>query len=149
MRLGEYLDIDLVIPELASASKAEALREIVAAVGNKYPSLDTEEAHRVLMDRESLGSTGIGDGIAIPHGKLESLERIVVAVARCSRGVNFEALDHAPCTIFFLVIAPEQVAGLHLRILAHISRLLKDGDFRRNFLAAQGRDGLWELLHNA
>lgn len=146
MRLDEYLDAELIIPELTSASKAEVLREIVDAVSAKIPEMDADEGLRVLLDRESLGSTGIGDGIAIPHGKLESLERIVVAVARSTKGVDFDALDHAPCRIIFLVIAPEQVAGLHLRILAHISRLLKSQDFRRDFLAADGVDGLRQLL---
>ncbi|WP_022662958.1 PTS sugar transporter subunit IIA [Paucidesulfovibrio longus] len=146
MRLGEYLDTELILPELASATKAEVLREIVSAVSDRIPEMDAEEALRVLLDRESLGSTGIGDGIAIPHGKLESLDRIVVAVARSTQGVDFEALDHAPCRIIFLVIAPEQVAGLHLRILAHISRLLKDPEFRRNFLEADGVEGLQQLL---
>ncbi|SKA78366.1 PTS IIA-like nitrogen-regulatory protein PtsN [Paucidesulfovibrio gracilis DSM 16080] len=146
MRLGEYLNKQLIIPELTSASKAEVLREIVECISSTMPELDTEQAVQVLMDRESLGSTGIGDGIAIPHGKLEALDRIVVAVARSPQGVEFESLDHAPCHIVFLVMAPEQVAGLHLRILAHISRLLKDQTFRANLMAADGKDGLWQLL---
>ncbi|MDD4730517.1 MAG: PTS sugar transporter subunit IIA [Desulfovibrio sp.] len=146
MRLGEYLDTEMIIPELASATKAEVLREIVDAVHQHIPELDPQDAIQVLLDREELGSTGIGDGIAIPHGKLESVDHIVVAVARSSAGVDFDALDHAPCKIIFMVLAPEQVAGLHLRILAHISRLLKDSEFRRNFMEAEGRDGLWQLL---
>lgn len=146
MRLGEYLDKDLIIPELTSSTKEEVLREIVGVVSAKVPGMDAEEALRVLLERESLGSTGIGDGIAIPHGKLESLDHIVVAVARSREGVDFDSLDHAPCRIIFLVIAPEQVAGLHLRILAHISRLLKDPEFRKNFLEADGADGLNNLL---
>lgn len=149
MRLGDYLDKDYILPELASASKAEVLGEMVGAIGDKLDGLDRDKALGVLLERESLGTTGIGEGIAIPHGKLEDLDEIVVAVGRSSAGIDFDALDHAPCHFFFLVIAPEQVAGQHLRILAHISRLLKDDAFRDNFLAADTADGLWNLLKSA
>ncbi|MGE4505609.1 MAG: PTS sugar transporter subunit IIA [Desulfovibrionaceae bacterium] len=148
MLLGDYLEKEFILPELTSASKAEVLREMIDAVGEKLPGLDKDKALTVLLERESLGTTGIGDGIAIPHGKLDDLEEIVVAVGRSEQGVEFEALDHQPCRIFFLVLAPDQVAGQHLRILAHISRLLKDPDFRANFLSANTADALWSLLRS-
>ncbi len=148
MRLGDYLDKKLVISELTSASKAEVLREMVAPICDKIDNIDLDQAVAVLMERESLGTTGIGDGIAIPHGKLESLDEIAIAVGRSTSGVDFDALDKAPCHIFFLVIAPEEVAGQHLRILAHISRLLKDPDFRKGFLKAPDHAGLWALLQD-
>ncbi len=98
------------------------------------------------MDREDLGTTGIGDGVAIPHGKMESLKEIVIVAGRSRGGVDFESLDHKPCRIFFLVLAPEHVAGMHLRILAQISRLLSDEGFRGSFLEAQDRESLWRVL---
>ncbi|MEF2231917.1 MAG: PTS sugar transporter subunit IIA [Pseudodesulfovibrio sp.] len=148
MQLGDFLEKDLVLPDLASATKSEVLAELIAPLGTKYPEMDTDQAVRVLLDREKLGTTGIGDGIAIPHGKLEDLEQVIVIVGRSLSGVEFEALDHAPCSIFFLVLAPEQVAGMHLRILAQISRLLKDESFRKQFLAADDLDSLWTMLKN-
>ncbi|MDD3313597.1 PTS sugar transporter subunit IIA [Pseudodesulfovibrio sp.] len=148
MQLGEFLEKDLILPDLASATKSEVLEELIAPLGVKYPEMDTDQAVRVLLDRERLGTTGIGDGIAIPHGKLEDLEKVIVIVGRSRSGVDFEALDHAPCHIFFLVLAPEQVAGMHLRILAQISRLLKDESFRRQFLASEDLDALWTMLKN-
>ncbi|WP_419787971.1 PTS sugar transporter subunit IIA [Pseudodesulfovibrio sp.] len=148
MQLGEFLEKDLILPELTSASKAQVLEELIAPLGTKYPEMDTDLAVRVLLDRERLGTTGIGDGIAIPHGKLEDLEKVIVVVGRSRDGVDFEALDHEPCHIFFLVLAPEQVAGMHLRILAQISRLLKDESFRRQFLDADDLDSLWTMLKN-
>ncbi|GAB7022890.1 PTS sugar transporter subunit IIA [Salidesulfovibrio brasiliensis] len=149
MKLGDYLEQDLVIPELASADKAGALGELVAPLGKRFPEIDTDAAYRVLLEREGLGTTGIGDGIAIPHGKLDTLERIVVVAGRSIDGVNFDALDFKPCHIFFLVLAPEQVAGMHLRILAHISRILKDESFRKGFMEAASGDELWKLLKNS
>ncbi len=146
MKLGDFLDKELVLPALKARTKKEVLAELVAAVGAKVPDLDADAALSVLMEREALGTTGIGDGVAIPHGKMDSLENIVLVVGRSAQGVDFDALDFKPCTIFFLVLAPEQVAGMHLRILAGISRLLKDENFRRSFNEAADKDELWRLL---
>ncbi|BDQ32755.1 PTS sugar transporter subunit IIA [Pseudodesulfovibrio portus] len=146
MKLGDYLAKELVLPELASGTKSDVLKELIAPVGVKYPEMDTDQAVRVLLDREKLGTTGIGDSIAIPHGKLEDLEQVVVVVGRSLKGVDYDALDHNPCSIFFLVLAPEQVAGMHLRVLAQISRLLKDEEFRKAFMEADGFESLWQLI---
>ena len=146
MRLEEYLQPEFVIGDLVAESKSEALAELVAPVKSLLPDFDAARAHRVLLDRENLGTTGIGEGVAIPHGKMENLEKIVIVVGRSLKGVSFDALDFKPCRIFFVVLAPEQVAGLHLRILAHISRLLSDESFRRAFLAAENDAALWRVL---
>jgi len=148
MKLGDYLGKDLVLPNLISDTKSEVLKELIAPLGEKYPEMDTDQAVRVLLEREKLGTTGIGDGIAIPHGKLEDLDKVIVIVGRSIDGVEYDALDHNPCTIFFLVLAPEQVAGLHLRVLAQISRTLKDDAFRSEFNAAESPDALWKLLND-
>ncbi|MEA4856641.1 MAG: PTS sugar transporter subunit IIA [Solidesulfovibrio sp.] len=146
MKLEDYLQPDFVIGELAAESKAAVLAELVAPLSRRWPDFDAAKARQVLLDRESLGTTGIGDAVAIPHGKMESLQQIVIVVGRSLKGVNFDALDFKPCRIFFLVLAPEHVAGLHLRILAHISRLLSDESFRRAFLGAADDAALWRVL---
>ncbi len=146
MKLGDYLDKDLVLPALQAKSKTEVLTELIGPIAQKIPGFDVQRAHKVLLEREYLGTTGIGDGVAIPHGKLDSLDDIILVVGRSPDGVDFEALDFKLCKIFFLVLAPEQVAGVHLRILAHISRLLKDDTFRESFLTADNQDALWDLL---
>ena len=148
MKLSEYLDPDLIVPELRAQKKSNVLRELLTPFQAKWPDKDTDKAHTILMQREELGSTGIGDGVAIPHGKMDDLENIVVIVGRSLQGVEFKSLDTKPCYIFFLVLAPEQVAGMHLRILAQISRLLKDPEFREAFMQAQGHKGLWQLLQS-
>ncbi len=149
MTIGDLLTKELVLPELSAGTKSEVLAELVAAAGDVVPGLDVEEAVTVLKDREKLGTTGIGDGIAIPHGKMRSIDKIMLVVGRSLSGVDFDALDHKPCHIFFLVLAPEQVAGQHLRVLANISRLLKDEAFRKSFASADGLDGLWQVLRGA
>jgi PTS system nitrogen regulatory IIA component len=146
MKLGEYLDKDLVLPSLKSTGKADVLAELIAPVADKHPDFDAEQALQVLLERESLGTTGIGEGVAIPHGKMENLDKIILVVGRSEQGVDFDSLDFKLCSVFFLVLAPEQVAGMHLRILAHISRLLKDDNFRRAFAEAEDLDVLWDTL---
>ncbi|MDY0306076.1 MAG: PTS sugar transporter subunit IIA [Desulfovibrio aminophilus] len=148
MRLSEYLSQDLVLSDLKATAKADVLAELTASLAALTPPVDPDEAVAVLLERESLGTTGIGDGIAIPHGKLPGLTQIVVVAGRSIQGVEFDSLDFKPCHIFFLVLAPEQVAGLHLRILAHISRLLKDDSFRRSFISAPNSQALWDLLND-
>ena len=143
MKLEDYLQPDFIIGDLAAESKPDVLAELVAPIKKRWPDFDDARARQVLLDRESLGTTGIGDAVAIPHGKMESLQQIVIVVGRSLKGVNFDALDLKPCRIFFLVLAPEHVAGLHLRILAHISRLLSDESFRRAFLGAGAAAALW------
>ncbi len=146
MKLEEYLDRDFVLPALQSKTKSEVLEELIAPIGKKLAGFDLAKAHKVLLEREYLGTTGIGDGVAIPHGKLDSLSDIILVVGRSKEGVDFESLDFKLCNIFFLVLAPEQVAGVHLRILAHISRLLKDENFRTTFVSAPDQEALWQLL---
>ena len=148
MKLAEYLDKDLIISELSARTKKEVLAELVSPLSAKYPDLDLQRVAQVLMDREMLGTTGIGDGIAIPHGKLDSLDQVMVIVGRSREGVDFASLDHNPATIFFTVLAPSSVVGLHLKILATISRLLKDNAFRQTFAEAADREGLWRLLQS-
>ncbi|MFP4071063.1 MAG: PTS sugar transporter subunit IIA [Desulfovibrionales bacterium] len=146
MQLKDFLDEDLIIAELQSETKHEVIRELIEPLRATHQELDIDKAYKVLVEREQLGSTGIGEGVAIPHGKMPDLENIVLVVGRSTSGVDFAALDFRLCNIFFLVLAPEHVAGLHLRILAHVSRLLRDESFRQAFMSAKDGNALWELL---
>ena len=100
----------------------------------------------VLLERERLGSTGIGDGIAIPHGKLSGLEEMVVSFGRSREGIAFEAMDGKPVHLFFLLMAPENSAGQHLKALAKISRMLKDANFRKSLLEAKMHEDLFRII---
>ena len=146
MQLGEYLKQEFILADLTATTKTGVLTELVSPLGEHDGGIDLNKARQVLLEREELGTTGIGDGVAIPHGKLDGLSKIILVVGRSRSGVAFDALDGKPCSIFFLVLAPEQAAGMHLRILAHISRLLKDEDFRRSFGAAESPADLYKLL---
>jgi PTS system nitrogen regulatory IIA component len=100
----------------------------------------------VLLDREKLGSTGIGDGIAIPHGKLKGLDSLVIAFGRSHDGIDFDSIDGKPVHIFFLLMAPESSTGQHLKALAKISRMLKDPAFRSNLMSAKSTEELYRNI---
>ncbi len=135
-----------VIDELKAKTKKEVLYELSEILLEEKPSLDSAAVVEVLLDREKLGSTGIGEGIAIPHGKMASLERLIVSFGRSTRGVDFEALDGKPAYLFFLLMAPENSAGQHLKALAKISRMLKDETFRQGLMKAESKTDLYTLI---
>jgi nitrogen PTS system EIIA component len=146
MNLAEYIDKNQVIAELSARTKNEVLAELVAPLIEKRPSLIPDQVFDILLTREHLGTTGIGDGVAIPHGKIQDLDQVLIAAGRSRQGLDFASLDHKPAHIFFLVLAPEKSAGKHLKILAFISRLLQDYSFKDSFMRAEGRDELWDLI---
>jgi PTS system nitrogen regulatory IIA component len=143
--------LDIVSPEgvlgnLRAETKEGVLREMAEAAAAGVPSLSAQDLTSILMERESLGSTGIGDGVAIPHGKVPGIDRLVAVVGRSRPGVQFHSLDGKPTHLFFLVVAPDQSAGMHLKALARISRLLKDPRFRQSLLAARDADEFRRIL---
>jgi PTS system nitrogen regulatory IIA component len=146
MKITEMLKKEFVIEAMKASNKREALEELVGAFAKGMIRFDSEAMLHVLLDREKLGSTGIGDGIAIPHGKLAGLEEMAVAFGRSGEGIAFEAMDGKPVHLFFLLMAPENSAGQHLKALAKISRMLKDRGFRRNLLDAKTHDDLVRII---
>lgn len=136
----------LVIPEMKAREKKDALHELCAPLAAAHPDLDHTEMVRVLLEREKLGSTGVGDAVAIPHGKLPELDHIVAAFGRSSFGIEFAALDDKPAKLFFVLFAPSDAAAAHLKVLARISRLLKNPDFRQKLLTAQGAQGVLDRI---
>jgi PTS system nitrogen regulatory IIA component len=146
VNICDMLEKDFVIADLKSKTKKEALAELADVFLRNDTDIDRESMIEVLMEREKLGSTGIGDGIAIPHGKLAGLERLVVSFGRSKGGVDFDSLDGAPVHIFFLLMAPENSAGQHLKTLAKISRMLKDVSFRESLVNAESSQEIYDLI---
>ena len=146
MKITELMNKDLIIPMLVAKTKKEALKELVDCVVRKESKVDSTELLRVLLEREELGSTGIGDGIAIPHGKIKKIENLIVSFGRSLDGVDFQSMDGKPTHIIFLLIAPENSAGIHLKALARISRLLKDSAFRRNIMSASTSQEIYDII---
>ena len=146
MRIAEFLREDLVFPDLAATDKAGVLGELCAGLARAYPSLSAARLTEALMEREKLGSTGIGEGVAIPHGKLPGIPGLLAAFARKKGGVDFASIDGKPTQLFFVLFAPENSAGLHLKALARISRLFKQPGFRQAILDADGAGGIFRLI---
>lgn len=149
MRLVEILPQSLVIPALHGATKDAVLRELATELARVHPEVDAGRLVDVLWERERLGSTALGDGIAIPHGKLPGLRGVLAAFGRHPAGVDFESLDGKPSQIFFLLVAPDNSVGLHLKALARVSRLLKDDAFRAVLRATDDRDALYRAICEA
>lgn len=146
MRIQDIIPPEAVVDGLRAETKEGVLRELSEAVCRRLPVLSPDRLTAILMDREGLGSTGIGEGVAIPHGKIPGIDRLVAVFGRSPGGVQFASLDGKPARLFFLVLAPENSAGMHLKALARISRLLKDQRFRGRLLAAEGAEGLRQVL---
>jgi nitrogen PTS system EIIA component len=134
MKLSELFQEDDVIPDLKAKDKKGVLEELVAALVSHEPHLDKNALVHVLLERERLGSTGIGDGVAIPHGKSPGVDRPRIAFGRSRKGLNFESMDGEPTHLFFLLVAPENSAAIHLQALARIAKLLKNSAFRKELM---------------
>jgi len=146
VKITDFLSVQTVIPALAQQEKNAVLEELAGWLAANHPNLDAKRVLSVLMERERISTTAIGEGVAIPHGKLPGLERIFGVFARSSEGVDFSSLDGGPTHLFFVLIAPEGAAADHLKALARISRLLKDEAFRRRLMAAKSNQELFTLI---
>ena len=146
MKIVEMLKPEYIIGALQSDKKKDVLLELSAPFLKNYPELDPDVTLSVLMEREKLGSTGIGEGIAIPHGKLAGLNNLIVCFGRSAAGIDFNAMDGNPVHLFFLLLAPENSAGQHLKALAKISRMLKDSRFRAKLMEAKSSDEIFGMI---
>src|SRR5258705_13573751 len=148
MKIEDILTEDLVVSDLAARSKSEVLVELAHAVTGAHDELDEVRLVGALEERERLNSTALGDGVSIPHGKLPGIRRVFAAFGRSRQGIDFQSLDGKPTHLFFLLVAPEDSAGAHLKALARISRLLKDPGFRNRLLEAPDAHALWTIIRD-
>ena len=150
MNIMEFLGEAAVSPSVKAQQKEEVIRELVGLLvaAGSIKEKDVTKLVQTLLKRESLGSTGIGQGVAIPHGKSDCVDRLVGAFGISRAGVNFDSLDGEPVTLFFLLVAPEDSAGPHLKALARISRLLKDKHFRDSLKASKDEKALIKIIRD-
>jgi PTS system nitrogen regulatory IIA component len=146
MQLEQIFKIEFINADLSARNKDEALAEMVNTIIRGGIKLDSSSIIEILKQRENLGSTGIGEGVAIPHGKISALNDIIVAFGRSIEGVAFDSLDGKPVHLLFLLLAPENSAGQHLKILAKISKMLKDINFRKKLLKAKSQSDLYKII---
>lgn len=146
MKIVDLLNPGAIAADLEATGKNEALAELADVMMKVENGLDRAEVIRVLQERERLGSTGIGEGVAIPHGKLKDLDKLLISFGRSRRGIDFDSMDGKPAHLFFLLIAPEESVGVHLKTLARISKLLKNPAVRRRLLEADGSEELYRII---
>jgi len=148
MNICDLLNENLILPELVGTTKQHVIEEVVRHLASVQPHVNADELLKALLEREKLGSTGIGNGIAIPHGKLGGISDIILVCARSSAGVPFEAIDGKPIHLFFLLVAPANSTGGHLKALARLSRLLKNEEFRHALLTAQTAQNILNIIQD-
>jgi PTS system nitrogen regulatory IIA component len=145
MKICDVLDRKSILPDLKARNKIGILEELVVPVA-EIAGVTQKDLTKILMERERLGSTGIGGGIGIPHGKMKNIESLVLGFGLSRKGVDFESLDGRPTHIFFLLVTPENSTGLHLRLLARISRILKNDLFRSRLLEAADSEEILGII---
>lgn len=146
MQLNEFIKVEFINGRLLAKSKDEVLAELIDTIVQGGLKLNISSVSDILKQRESLGSTGIGDGVAIPHGKISGLDNIVLAFGRSEGGIEYNSLDGKPVHLFFLLLAPENSEGQHLKILAHLSKMLRDASFRNKLLKAESPSDLYKII---
>ena len=146
MNIADMFKKEYIIEELKSRTRREVLTELSEMFSHADIKVDYDNMVEVLLEREKLGSTGIGGGIAIPHGKLAGLENLIVSFGRSKDGIDFDSMDGRPVHIFFLLMAPENSAGQHLKALARISRMLKDDSFKTDLIKATSVESLYRII---
>jgi PTS system nitrogen regulatory IIA component len=146
MRIDDFLAEDMVVAALEGRRKDDVIEELAEVVSRHHPEIDNRKLVSALQDRERLNSTALGEGVAIPHGRLPGVRRVVAAFGRSPQGVDFNSLDGKPTHLFFLLVAPEDSAGAHLKALARISRLLKDDAFRARLMQAEDAASLYRVI---
>ena len=146
MKIMDIVVKEAAILELEDGDKRAVLTQLARSLADAVPELEAERLLQVLLDREGLQSTGIGEGVAIPHGKFPGLDRLLASFARSSPGTDFEAVDGQPTHLFFLLVVPEHSGGQHLKALARISRFFRDASFRKRLLEARSVDEVFEAI---
>ena len=146
MTLLDILSADSTLVDLKGETKEDIIAELVDTLAVGDAISDRDKVLQAVLEREKIMSTGIGDGIAIPHGKSDAVEKLVAALGTQRRGVDFEALDGEPAHVFFLLVSPANVSGPHIKALARISRLLKNDDFKKKLIAAETAAEIIEII---
>ena len=146
MKITDILNEQVIVPVLAGRTKADIIAELAGVVVRQHRDIDRERLVQALEDRERLNSTALGEGVAIPHGKLPGVKGVIAAFGRSPSGVDFSSLDGKPTHLFFLLVAPEDSAGTHLKALARISRLLKDASFRARLMEAGDAGEVFRII---
>lgn len=146
MRLAGFIKTDLIFTDLKSASKDAVLEEFAKSIANRTSNISEVDIINALKNREKLGSTGIEEGVAIPHGKIKNMDQIIIAVGRSLKGVDFDAHDHKLSHMFFVLLVPENETALHLKVMARITHLLRSKKLAEKIMSAKSEKEIYDIL---
>ena len=146
MKVTDFLSPDMIVADLRAETKSGVLGELALHLASRMEGVDAQALKRVLEEREVLASTAIGDGIAIPHGKLDAVGRLVGTLGRVRGGMEFESIDGKPTHLVFMLVAPANSTGVHLKALARLSRLFRDAEFRQRLLGAPDAAAMYQVI---
>ena len=148
MKLSKFCDENLVVFNLKAANKSEVIEELVDVAAGSNMIKDRDALLNDVREREELVTTGVGYGVAFPHAKTRSAKGIVIAFGRSEEGIDFDAMDHRPVRLFFLIAAPEDAIGAHLNVMARLSYLMKSEENRNKLLQASSQGDVLALIDN-
>jgi len=146
MKLAELIQLNLIKYPLQTSTKVEVIKELIALLAENRAISNGEEILKSVMEREKILSTGLGNGVAIPHCKTSSVEDFAIALGIHPQGVDFQSLDHKPSHIIFLLVGPENKPGFHIRLLSRISRIISKEDVRKQILASKSAEEVFQIF---
>src|SRR3954462_7708556 len=146
MKVIDFLQPERIVANLTAKTKPAVLAELSARLAELEPGIDPEGLRKVLEERELLASTAIGDGIAIPHGKLDSVNQLLGVLGRSVEGLEFDSIDGKPTHLVFMLVAPASSTGIHLKALARLSRLFRDAMFRQRLIEAPDVAAMYKVI---
>ncbi|NIP31021.1 MAG: PTS transporter subunit EIIA [Candidatus Dadabacteria bacterium] len=146
MKIADVLKKEYIIPDLTSISKKEVLKELSDTISSKILDVNANKLYEILLKRENLCSTALDSGIAIPHGKLPGIKKIIAGFGRSKSGIDYESLDGKKSTLFVLLVAPENVTNEYINLLARFSKILKKEEVRKNLMNAKSGDEIYNLI---
>ena len=146
MKISDFLDVDTIITDLSSNTKKEAIEELSASISNNNQHINQERLSEILQEREELCSTALDSGVAVPHGKIGGITDVIIGFGRSMEGIQYDSLDQKPTHFFITLVAPEDITGLHIQLLARISKIFKNQEFRTKLIQCESIQGIYEAI---
>ncbi|MEM7007990.1 MAG: PTS sugar transporter subunit IIA [Thermodesulfobacteriota bacterium] len=146
MKLADYLDLKTVISNLNSSTKEDVIKELTQSISKTHPNINYERLLELFMEREELCSTAVDFGVAVPHAKLSGITDIILGFGRSTAGISFGSLDKKPSHFFITLIAPEEASGVHIQLLARISKVFKNQELRSRLMQCETNEEILELI---
>jgi PTS system nitrogen regulatory IIA component len=146
MKISDFLDVDTIITNLSSTTKKEVIGELSASISNNHQHINQERLSEILQEREELCSTALDSGVAVPHGKLGGITDVIIGFGRSMEGIQYDSLDQKPTHFFITLVAPEDITSLHIQLLAKISKIFKDQEFRTKLIKCESIQEIYEAI---